>query len=93
MAIYKAIEYRNPIKNEDDMWAIERLEDNGVCVTINSENDLKDVCKSLKKEKILSTSDLRRLFISDINKDIIEVKEKKGMKPICRLEIQKWMEI
>lgn len=93
MAIYKVIQYKNPVKNEDGMWAVERLEDNGICVTINSEDDLKDACKSLKKEKIISTSDLRRLSISDIDKDIIEIKEKKGMKPICRLEIQRWMEI
>lgn len=55
-------------------------------VYIEDNSDAKAICKKLKDCKVIDTYDMRKIAVSDISKDIIEIKSKKDSKPIMRLE-------
>jgi len=86
---FEAFSYIGPFQNDDGMWTAEALGKLGVHVDIDTEADsVKDICTVLKKEKIIPSADMRRVNAT-IGTDIIEVHEKKGMKPLCRLVIKR----
>ena len=54
-------------------------------------DDPRDLCKRLKAMNYLDTCDMRKVSVSDMSKDIVEVRSKKSLKPFCRLEIARWI--
>ena len=73
-------------KNEETgLFSINKMNKWG-SVYIEDDSDAKSICKKLKDCKVLDTYDMRKISVSDITSDIIEIKSKKDLKPIMRLE-------
>ena len=86
---YRVVHYTAVTQNDGGDWVV--LDNKlGNTIDLSDKSTPKDICKFLKSETILDSVDLRKVFISDLNSDIIEVKEKKGMKPICRLRRERF---
>ena len=92
MAYYEVIELLEVAEVEptpyNGKWAIKQMHPTASFVEVG--DDPKDLCKRLKGMKYLKTSDMRKLTVSSMDKDIIDILEKKEMKPICRLQIARW---
>lgn len=93
MAMYQVVEVRDvlEIKNHPNssQWAIIDLNRTDTFVEVS--DDAKDLCKRLKDLKFIDTCDLRKVSVSSLDKDLIEIRNKKSLKPLCRLEIARWI--
>ena len=84
---YRLVNYFDVWGNEADGWEI-----NNLCVefddlTISDDATDKEILEYLKMIRFLNTSDMRKLYVdSSMYDGVIEIFERKGMKPICRLE-------
>lgn len=81
---YALINYFDVWGNEKDGWDI-----NDCCVEfddlqIADDATPKDICEYLRKIGFLTSSDMRRLTVEDMG-EMIEIYEKKTMKPLCSL--------
>ena len=87
MSLYQVIEVSEVFQNSDDKWVIGSLNKTDVFIHVV---DSKTTCMKLKDKGFIDTCDMRKISISSTDKDIIEVREKRTSKPLCRLEIAKW---
>ena len=83
---YELINYIDVWGNETDGWEI-----NDQCVefkdlVITDDATDKDILNYLVDIGFLTTSDMRKLVVENHSREMIEIFEKKGMKPICRLQ-------
>ena len=86
MRKFKVYTYNVGSQTEKGSWIITDKKDTGIrCTSKKQEITAKDVCKFLKDEGILESADQRKIN-AVIGMDLIEVREKKTSKPICRLE-------
>lgn len=82
---------RYMLLNYFDVWDTEDgWEVNNQCVEFNDlhitdDATEKEICEYLKQIGFLNTSDMRRLYVEDTSAGI-EIFERKGMKPLCRLQ-------
>lgn len=86
MSYYRVTEYVNVTQNDEGQWVVIDKQLTDVIIKLDKDTEPRDVCKTLKSEGILSSSDMRKLLITSFDSDIIEIKEKKTGSPICRLE-------
>lgn len=83
---FNVYNYTSVSKNEETgLFSINKMNKWG-SVYIEDDSDAKSICKKLKDCKVLDTYDMRKISVSDITSDIIEIKSKKDLKPIMRLE-------
>lgn len=82
---YQVIEYTGIDKSQDGNWVITEINKSDYTMFISEETAPRDICQFLKKEGILDSADMKKLLVTDLDRDIIEVKFKKEKKPICRL--------
>ena len=88
---YKLIHYFDVWGNAKEGWEI-----NNQCYVGNSpmgdtfylSDDLtkKEILEYLVKIQFLNTSDMRKLYVDEFSSDMIEIYERKGMKPLCRFD-------
>lgn len=83
---YQVINYVDVQQVSGDLWCVNQVAKTDLVVLIKDNTEAKDICKDLKREGILESANMRTLKISDLSKDIVEIKEKKSGKPLCRLE-------
>ena len=81
---YALINYFDVWGNAKDGWEV-----NNACVEfddlqITDDATHKDILNYLKDINFLSTSDMRRLVVDDWG-SVLEIYERKGMKPLCSL--------
>lgn len=92
---YRVIEILDITYNEDvqysSKWVINDIHKTDVFIDISK--DPKDLCNSLLHMGFIYSSDLRKVSVSSMDKDIIDVREKKTLKPLCRLERARWMHL
>lgn len=72
-------------------WVINETHKTDVFIDVGK--DPKDLCKSLVRMEFLYSSDMRKISVSSIDKDIIDIRDKKTLKPLCRLEKARWMHL
>lgn len=93
MRLYQVIKVTDVQKvgptSYNSQWAISNSVKTDTFIEV--EDDPKEVCKRLKELKFIDSADLRKVAISDLSKDLIEVRTKKDLKPLCRLESAKWI--
>lgn len=92
MGIYqvcKVVSFEESENPKYGKYVIKDLQKVDSFVYISSKSTQKSVLKDLKALKAIKSSDSRTVSISDITKDIIEVKSKKTQEPLCRLDIWK----
>lgn len=82
---FQVVKYIEVVQNADGMWVINKMEPQDLYLETEDVDSLtvKEVCSFLKDHGIVS--DLRKVS-AVIGRDLIEVSEKKTMKPICRLQ-------
>lgn len=89
MARYRVFKYKN-VRSTKQGWIIGELVRTDTVLDIDSKTTGTDLCKELKELKFVpSTSTLRTIQFSDLDSELIEVKQKKDLKPLCRLETTK----
>ena len=81
---YSLINYFDVWGNSIDGWEV-----NNKCVEFNDlhitdDATHKDILSYLKSINFLTTDDIRKLTVEDSG-DVIEIFERKGMKPLCAL--------
>lgn len=93
MSLYQVINISKVIENKtaqfSSPWVISQMDRTDVFIDIG--NDPKELCNRLKELGFLESADMRKVSVSSMDKDLIEVRGKKSFKPICRLEIARWM--
>ena len=82
--MWQLINYFDVWGNEKDGWEV-----NNQCVEFDDlylAEDVtnKEILTYLKQIEFLATDDMRRLVVEDYG-DLIEIYERKGMKPLCSL--------
>lgn len=89
MQKFKVIPFTKCYKNDIGFWSIQ---ESGPALQLLVDADLttKDglmlLAHMLKNEGASYTANIRKLSFTDVTSDIIEVKNKEDLKPICRLE-------
>lgn len=92
--VFVLIEYRlldyEVWGNARDGWDINGCQDTGKCIIIETTHTKKDILKSLKDQGYLSDAcSLRNIVLDNSTyENAIEIYEKKGMKPLGRLELK-----
>ena len=81
---YKVIVYDKVKQNEQGLWVIVESHKTFDILDIEDIEDTKAILKQLKAVKIINTIDLRKVVVEGTSYK--EIKEKKGKKPICRIE-------
>lgn len=93
MSLYQVIEIievqENPNAQYSSKWAITKMHKTETFIEVSS--DPKVLCKKLKELKFIDSCDMRKVSVSSTDKDLIEVRNKKDLKPLCRLEVAKWI--
>jgi hypothetical protein len=81
---YKLINYFDVWGNSKDGWEVndQHVEFDDLHISNNTTD--KEILKYLKKIKFLTTDDMRQLVINNYG-DIIEIYERKSMRPLCAL--------
>ena len=84
---YRAIRYTQVEQNEQGYWIIISSEQTNVYYEVYDVQTLteKEVLSFLKNEKVIDTADMRKVNAT-LGVDLIEVHEKKSLKPLCRLQ-------
>lgn len=85
MSTYNVYTFDNVVENKDGSWGAKALTQTDVTVNIDTDTQVKDLCKQLKAENIIPSYDMRKLTVTDLNSDIVEIKQKKDGFPLCRL--------
>jgi hypothetical protein len=86
---YKLINYFDVWGNKRDGWEINNqcyFNEYGEKDSIfHIENDAtkKEILNYLVSIGFLNTSDMRKLYVDEFSSDMIEIYERKGMKPLC----------
>ena len=72
--------------NAEDGWEVNNqcIEFDDLVITENATN--KDICQYLVDRNLLTTSDMRKLYIENLG-DRFEIYEKKGMKPLFGISL------
>ena len=93
MSLYQLVEIQKVSENKEAQyssnWVIEKMHRTDVFVDVGS--DPKELCKKLKDLKYIDSADMRKVSVSSMDKDIIDIRSKKTFKPLCRLEIARWI--
>lgn len=93
MSLYQVIEINKVIENKgakfSSPWVISQMKRTDTFIDVG--NDPKELCNRLRDLGFLESADMRKVSVSSMNKDLIEVRGKKSFRPICRLEIARWM--
>lgn len=92
MAVYLITEVKKVSENKEakysSKWVIEETHTTDVFIDIGK--DPKELCKKLKDLGFIDSADMRKVSVSSMDKDIIEVRSKKSLKPLCRLDVARW---
>lgn len=91
MLRYQVIDYKEVVQNDEGQWAVTQTESKDIFVEIEDNAEPREVCKTLKAEGVINTSDMRKIQMTDLGSDIVEIKEKKTGCPICRLEKRRFI--
>lgn len=87
---YQVIDYTSVGTNSEGQYYVQDKVETDLTFNMpedgTDKSNSKDICSFLYTNGLLSTDDLRRLDVSDVNSDVIEIKEKKTGFPLCRLE-------
>lgn len=84
MTLYDILKYNEVVKN-GELWAVTSLEPRGYIV-VDCKIKPSEVCKELKSMGLLPSYDLnRKIKMSDIDSDIVEIAQRIDNKPILRL--------
>lgn len=90
---YLIIEVQEVSQNKkaeySNQWVIEKLHPTDKFIEIGS--DPKQLCKNLKDLGFIETSDMRKVSVSSMESDLIEIRGKKNLKPLLRLESARWI--
>lgn len=93
MSLYQVIEIvevsENPEAQYSSKWVINKMRRTETFIDVG--DDPKVLCKQLKENKFIDSADMRKVSVSSMDKDIIDVRGKKDFKPLCRLEIARWL--
>lgn len=94
MKYYEITEIADVLENEEapqysSKWVITSMHKTGNFIDIG--DDPKELCKKLKELGYIDSCDMRKVSVSSMDKDLIEVRSKKTFKPLCRLEIARWL--
>jgi len=84
MTQYKVTVYDEVEQNEQGLWVVLKSHRTFDILDIEDIEDTKEVLKQLKAVKLVKTIDLRKILV--VGESYKEIKEKKGRKPICRLD-------
>lgn len=94
MYLYRVVEITSVSENNDahysSKWVINEMHKTDQFIDIG--DDPKVLCKKLKDLKYIDSADMRKVSVSSMTKDLIEVRNKKDLKPLCRLEIARWIQ-
>ena len=92
MAIYQVVRVEKVCRIENasysSNWIIEKMKDSDVFIEVG--DSPKELCKVLKEKGFINSADMRKIGVSDMSRDIIDVRVKKSLEPLCRLQIAKW---
>ena len=83
--LYQVVTFTDVQKNSEDQWYITEMKHGPLVAELSDKPTAKEACTVLKGLEVLDNANMRKLTAT-INEDIIDVFEKKGMKPLCRLE-------
>ena len=81
---FQVVTYNKVEQNVYGHWYVDAMHKEDIIFEFTKKTTEKDICKFLKEHKFLKTADMRRIEVS-IGQSLIEVKEKKNSKPLCRL--------
>ncbi len=77
--VYEGVE-----QNEYGHWYANKLAKTDKYFVLKNDATPKDICSLLKADKVIDTADMRKVEAIQ-GESMIEIREKKGLKPICRL--------
>ena len=83
---YRVVKYNGVNKNEVGQYYVESLEETNIFIDAEKFTTSKAIVLELHDKEVLSIKDMRKLVVTDLDSSIIEIIERKGMKPICRLQ-------
>lgn len=84
--IHRVVKYNGVNKNEAGQYYVESLEETNIFIDTEKFATPKAIVLELHDKGVLSIKDMRKLVVTDPDSSIIEIIERKGMKPICRLQ-------
>lgn len=90
MGLYVVVEYKDVVESDTPQygkWAVDGLHRTDTFIHIDSSITPKQLCEKLKSEKFIDSADMRKVGVTDLDKDVIEVRNKRSFKPLCRLEM------
>lgn len=85
MLRYRPVLYID-VWNNNGTWAVNQTKTSDKVVYVQETTTASELLHQLKEFQYIESCDKRKLKVSDLNSDIIEIAEKKGGKPLCRLE-------
>ena len=85
---YNVTAYKDVELNQTGWWVVGETFITSLIAECDFENpgSVKALCHTLKDNKIISTANIRNISFTDTSSDIIEVRLKKDLMPMCRLE-------
>lgn len=85
MLSYRIILYED-VWDNDGAWAVETTKTSDKVMYVDNTTTEGDILKQLKTFKYLESCDRRKVSTTELGKDIIEIRQKKDKKPLCRLQ-------
>ena len=86
---YNVIAYNNVELNQTGWWAVGEtkvVSQIAANTDLTTKDGLMSLAHMLKDEGASYTANIRKLSFTDVTSDIVEVRNKEDLKPICRLE-------
>ena len=81
---YMLYTYEGVQQNDNGHWYADKLAKTERYFVFKDDATPKDICSLLKADKVIDSADMRK--VEALQGDtMIEVREKKGLKPLCRL--------
>lgn len=84
MQQFLIFKYNDVVKGEDGYWHAEA--ERTPLILVLDDISPKSICTALKHESYLQSANMRTLYVTDTDKDIILVCKKKDKVPLYRLE-------
>ena len=85
MTLYRPVLYVD-VWNNNGVWAVNQTKASDKIMFIAELTTPSEILHQLKDFQYIDSCDKRKINVSELGRDIIEIREKKTRKPLCRLE-------
>lgn len=85
MLRYRPVLYMD-VWDNNGSWAVNQTKTSDKIVYVQETTTPSELLHQLKEFEYIESCDKRKINVTELGRDIIEIREKKSRKPLCRLE-------